>query len=406
MDNIRNIIFIDDETHQSLLPLTFTRPTGAIRVGILSIADKWSLRLNLPYSFYCKPYLQTKFPLKLSDDNIVIFGGLLPGQDIINNLNNLKTGQGIFSNGQLLICRVTRAQFNSVLLGKADFLEQILFEGKFESISHTYNIISKNKQEISNDFDLLTKGRVSEKLSSTVTIVGAETNPELRKKIFLEPGAKVEYVMLNPAEGPVYIGRDTLVMEGSIIRGPFAMCEHSQVNMGSKIYGGTTLGPWCKAGGELNNSIMQGYSNKAHDGFLGDSFIGEWCNLGADTNTSNLKNDFAEVKLWDYQTSRFLKTGMQFLGLIMGDYSRCGINTMFNSGTVVGVACNLFGPGFPRNFIPSFAMGGAHGFKNNTLNDVFRTIKIAQERRNLNFTDTDAQILKEVFEITKTFRTF
>lgn len=406
MSNRRKLIFFDGEAHQTLLPLTFTRPVAALRIGILTIAGKWSLSLDLPYSFKTEPYLQGKFPLSVTDDNLVVFGGLLPGESIVKQLKALKLGQAVYLQQKLIAARVNKPQFNSLIREESGFLDKLELTGNMEMITRPYHLVALNKNEIANDFKLLTKDRTSQPLSPTVSVIGAHDNPTLVGRIFLEPNAQVEHVMINAVDGPVYIGRNALIMEGSMIRGPFAMCDHAQVNMGAKIYGGTTLGPWCKAGGELNNAIMMGYSNKGHDGFLGDSVIGEWCNLGADTNTSNLKNDYADVKLWDYQTSRFLKSGLQFLGLIMGDYSRCGINTMFNSGTVVGVACNLFGSGYPRNFIPSFALGGAQGFKLNSLKDACKTANKAMQRRSIDFCGEDEALLSEIFELTRTFRTF
>lgn len=406
MSHISNIVFVDNGAHQTLLPLTFTRPVGALRLGIITLAEKWALQLNAHYSFKTEEYLQPRFSLIVTNDNLLIFGGVLPSRELIQQTTQLEKGQGLFFNEQLIVARVNQPQCKTIFEGAFDFLERIEFQNTVEIISRPHHLVALNKKEICNDFELITKQKTSEPISPTVTVVRAHSNPAINNKIFIEPGALVEHVMINPADGPVYIGKDAVIMEGSIIRGPFAMCDHAQVNMGAKIYGGTTLGPWCKVGGELNNALLLGYSNKGHDGFLGDSVIGEWCNLGADTNTSNLKNDFAEVKLWDYQTCRFLKTGLQFLGLIMGDYSRCGINTMFNSGTVVGVACNLHGTGYPRNFIPSFALGGAQGFKLNSINEACKTVRKAMERRNVIFSEADEEILKNIFEITRTFRTF
>jgi UDP-N-acetylglucosamine diphosphorylase/glucosamine-1-phosphate N-acetyltransferase len=406
MSENRKLIFVDGENHQTLLPLTFTRPAGDLRLGILTIAEKWALHLKLPYCFNAEAYLQTKFPLELADDNLVFFDCILPDENSIEAVKSLQKGTGLYLSDKLTVARVSKMQCHSLLQGESGFIERVELTSAVKLVTRPYHMVAYNKQEISSDFELLTRGRTSQPLSPTVTVVGAHMNASLTSKIFLEPGAIVEHVMINPSGGPVYIGRNAVIQEGSIIRGPFAMCEHAQVNMGAKIYGGTTLGPWCKAGGELNNAIMLGYSNKGHDGFLGDSVIGEWCNLGADTNTSNLKNDFSEVKLWDYQSSRFLKTGLQFLGLIMGDYSRCGINSMFNTGTVVGVACSIYGSGYPRNFVPSFSLGGAQGFKLNGIKDACKTALKAMERRNISFSNDDEMILTEIFELTRTFRTF
>ena len=401
-----NLIFADGDVRQTLLPLTFTRPVAEIRTGILTITQKWVKRLNLPYSFHTQKYLSQKYPLNISDDNTVIFGGLIPNEILTEKVKSLTLGEGLFKDDSLLAARVSGGQFERLSGNDVSFLKKKVVDFDFITISRPYHLVSLNKNQIGEDFELLTIERKSEELSPTVTVVGAYKEPSLKSKIFLEQGAVVEHVMINPQKGPVYIGRDAVIMEGSMVRGPAALCENAQINLGAKVYAGTTLGPYCKVGGEINNTIMFGYSNKSHDGFLGDSAIGEWCNLGADTNTSNLKNDFAEVKLWDYTTQSFKKTGLQFLGLIMGDFSRCGINTMFNSGTVIGVGCNIYGSGYPRNFIPSFALGGSQGFRMNNFKEICKVAGIAMKRRNVIFSDIDEAILTEIFEITKDYRKF
>ena len=405
-NNSPNLIFVDGEARQTLLPLTFTRPVAELRIGIITIAEKWKLRLNMPYSFLTEKYLSNKYPLKVSDDNLVIIGGVLPDNIIINNIKNLKVGQGLFRENELLVARVNSEQFEMLIREENSFLEKIKVDFHIDILSRPYHLVSLNKAEITKDFELLTTGRKSNEVSPTVTIVGALKKPELINRIFIEPDAVVEHIMINPQKGPVYIGREAVIMEGSMVRGPVALCNNAQINLGTKVYAGTTLGPYCKVGGEIINTVMLGYSNKGHDGFLGDSVIGEWCNMGADTNISNLKNDYAEVKLWDYQTSRFLKTGLQFLGLIMGDFSRCGINTMFNSGTVIGVGCNIYGSGYPRNFIPSFALGGSHGFSMNNFKKICKIASVAMSRRDVVFSSEEEAILTEIFEITKAFRKF
>jgi len=264
-------------------------------------------------------------------------------------------------------------------------------------IIRPYHIFSLNEVEIQSDFDLLTEGRKSIPLSDTNTIINSE-------KIFIEEGASVECAILNAKTGPIYVGKDAVIMEGSAIRGPLAMCEGAVLKMGSKIYGATTLGPYSKVGGEVSNSVLIGYSNKGHEGFLGNSVIGEWCNIGADTNISNLKNNYDEVKLWSYDEQRFLKTGLQFCGLIMGDHSKTGINTMFNTGTVVGINANIFGSGYPRNYVPSYAWGGAQGFKTYLLKKALETAEKVMARRNLTLTEEDKKILEHVFLNTSKYR--
>ena len=271
------------------------------------------------------------------------------------------------------------------------------YTGELLMVKHTWDIFSLNAKAITLDFKLLTEGRDSQPIPDHVTVFGTEG-------IFIEEGAKLFNCTLNATEGPVYIGKDAEIMELSTIRGPFALCDHGVVKMSAKIYTGTTIGPYSKVGGEISNSVVQGYSNKGHDGFLGNSVLGEWCNLGADTNTSNLKNNYAPVKLWDYNRGRFSNTGLQFCGLMMGDHSKCGINTMFNTGTVVGVSANIFGEGFPRNFIPSFSWGGKSGFMNYKLDKVFEVAEVVMQRRGLTLDDVEKSILEHVFEITMPYR--
>jgi UDP-N-acetylglucosamine diphosphorylase/glucosamine-1-phosphate N-acetyltransferase len=275
--------------------------------------------------------------------------------------------------------------------------KSIEFKKDTTKVEHTWDLFKLNGIAIQQDFELLTKDRDSESLSGTVNVFGDHP-------VFIEHGAKLEYVTLNTSNGPIYIGKNAEVMEGSLIRGPFALCENANVKLGAKIYGPTTVGPHSKVGGEVNNSILMGYSNKGHDGFLGNSVLGEWCNIGADSNTSNLKNNYAEVRLWDYQTEGFAKTGLQFCGLMMGDHSKCGINTMFNTGTVVGVSANIFGSGFPRNFVPSFSWGGSKGFVTYKTNKAYEVAEKVMERRGQTLTEQDKGILDHVYELSSKFR--
>jgi len=266
-------------------------------------------------------------------------------------------------------------------------------------VRYPWDLITINDNQIRIDFELLTRGRKSAPISCTNQLTGAE-------HIFAEEGAKIEFAMINASSGPVYIGRDAEIMEGSMIRGPFCLYDHGIVNMGSRIYGATTVGPYAKVGGEIVQSIILGYSSKAHDGFLGHSVVGQWCNLGAGTNVSNLKNNYDKVKVWSYPDNKFIRTGLQFCGLIMGDHSKTGISTMLNTGTVVGVGCNIYGSGFPRQFVPSFSEGGAHGYEIHTLKTVFSTAEKAMIRRNRVLTDEDQRILTAVFDRSASYRKF
>lgn len=389
-----NYILFDGPYRNNLLPFTFTRPVADIRIGILTIREKWEKYLGYTTTTVTEEYLSQKFPMVELEENIMINASYLPNTEIVALIKSLKEGQAIFKNEDVIA-------FYSKEEEEVDFdqITSIEFEGDIVCIQNPWDIFSKNGEALADDFDLLTKDRNSQPIPSSVNTINAS-------QIFIEPGAKVEFAILNASYGPIYIGKNAEVMEGSIIRGPFALCEHSVVKLAAKIYGPTTVGPYSKVGGEINNSVLFGYSNKGHDGFLGNSVLGEWCNLGADTNNSNLKNNYAPVRLWSYNTDSFAKTGLQFCGLIMGDHSKCGINTMFNTGTVVGVSANIFGSGFPRNFIPSFSWGGAKGFSKYLTNKAFETAKIVMARRNIELTAIDEDILQHVFTQTEKYRNY
>ncbi|MCY2688157.1 GlmU family protein [Salinimicrobium sp. TH3] len=387
-----NYILFDGAVRSQLLPFTFTRPVADIRIGILTIREKWEKFLNTTTSTITEDYLSEKWPMVEMEENIIINAAFLPTAELVEQVKNLQPGEGIFYEEDVVAFHAYEEQ-------EVDFREctNIEMEGKAILIEHTWDIFKLNGEALEADFELLTQDRESEKISSTNQVIAPEN-------IFLEEGAKVECAILNASEGPIYIGADAEVMEGSIVRGPFALCEHATLKLGAKIYGPTTVGPHSKVGGEVNNSVIFGYSNKGHDGFLGNSVLGEWCNLGADTNTSNLKNNYAEVRLWDYASEKFAPTGLQFCGLMMGDHSKCGINTMFNTGTVVGVSANIFGAGFPRNFIPSFSWGGSGGTTTYKTDKAFEVAEKVMGRRNIEFSEEDKAILEKVFEDTRKFR--
>ena len=327
------------------------------------------------------------------EENVMINASCLPNAILADMVANLEVNQAIFK-GEDVIAFYTNENQQEVNFETYEIIE---FEGDCIKIEHTYDIFSKNGAAIREDFELLTNDRKSQPIPKTVNTIAKEN-------IFIEEGAKLEYVTLNASTGPIYIGKDAEIMEGSTIRGPFALCDNSSVKMGSKIYGATTVGPYSRIGGEVKNTVLFAHSNKGHEGYLGDSVIGEWCNMGADTNNSNLKNNYEEVKLWSYETEGFAKTGLQFCGLMMGDHSKCGINTMFNTGTVVGVSANVFGTGFPRNFIPSFSWGGAAGFTTYVTKKAFETARLVMSRRDIDFDETEAAILEHVFEESKKWR--
>ncbi|HCY81018.1 MAG TPA: glucose-1-phosphate thymidylyltransferase [Xanthomarina gelatinilytica] len=388
-----NYILFDGPSRTNLLPFTFTRPVADIRIGILTIREKWEAYLDFTTTTVTEDYLSDKFPMVEMDENIMINASFLPNQTLAEMVKNLEANQAIFHNEDVIAFYTKDTQDDIDF----DAYEAIEYVDDVLKIEHTWDIFSKNGEAIQEDFELLTKGRQSQPIPEMTVAFN-------RSDIFIEEGAKLPLCSLNAENGPIYIGKNAEIMEGSMIRGPFALCEGATVKMSAKIYGPTTVGPFSKVGGEINNSVIFGYSNKGHDGFLGNSVLGEWCNLGADTNNSNLKNNYAEVRLWDYQTESFAKTGLQFCGLMMGDHSKCGINTMFNTGTVVGVSANIFGSGFPRNFVPSFSWGGSSGFTTYLTKKAFEVAKVVMSRRDIEFTEVDAAILEHVFEDTKKFR--
>lgn len=388
-----NYILYDSEVRDNLLPLTYTRPVADLRVGILTIREKWEGMLKTTISAKTQDYLSEKYPLVKKEKNVYINASFLPSDNLIDKIKGLKENQAIFFEDTPIAYFQTSnqdldlASFDIISYKDTDIIQ----------IKQVYDLFSLNEQAIARDFTFLTKGRTSQPIPEDVFTV----NPE---NIFIEEGATLLNCSLNASDGPIYIGAHTTVMEGSHIRGPFALCEHAMVKMGAKIYGATTIGPHSRVGGEVSNSVLIGYSNKGHDGFLGNSVLGEWCNIGADSNNSNLKNNYASVRLWNYPAGSFLDTKLQFCGLIMGDHSKCGINTMFNTGTVIGVSANIYGGGFPRNFIPSFSWGGASGMTTYKLNKVFEVADMVMKRRNIEFDAIEKKILENVFEITEGYR--
>ena len=388
-----NYILFDGTVRNALLPFTFTRPVADIRIGILTLREKWENYLGSTTTTVTEEYLMEKFPMVEMEENVMINASFLPNATLVEWIQNLNPKQAIVFEDEIV------AFYSQDTQEEVDFdqYELLSFESELIRIANTWDIFAKNDRAIRDDFELLTADRTSQPIPKSVNVIAPEN-------IFIEEGAQLEFVTLNASTGPIYIGKNSEIMEGSVIRGPFALCESGRVKLATKVYGATTVGPHSVIGGEVNNSVLFGYSNKGHDGFLGNSVLGEWCNIGADSNNSNLKNNYEEVRLWSYETEGFAKTGLQFCGLMMGDHSKCGINTMFNTGTVVGVSANIFGAGFPRNFVPSFSWGGAAGFSTYLTQKAFQTAKIVMARRNVEFTEQDAAILTHVFEETKKFR--
>ncbi len=391
------IILFDDESRQSLLPLTHTRPVSEIRIGILRIREKWELYFQGNYSFLTEPFLSKKFQFLPGKENVFINGSILPTSSLVLEIQKLKSGEKLINGDTIIAARMDGS------IDGINSIEQIKFDksvnsvSTFTKINFNWDIFSKNEEALNDDFRLITKGRKSLKISETNTVISPEN-------IFLEEGAKVECAILNASTGFIYIGKNAEIMEGVMIRGPFALGEESQVKMGAKLNGTTTVGPFSKVGGEISNSVIFGYTNKAHDGFLGNSVLGEWCNLGADSNNSNLKNNYSKIKVWNYKDETYINTGLQFCGLIMGDHSKCSINTMFNTGTVVGVSANIFGNGFPPKFVPSFAWGGSEGFITYRLEDALEVAQRVYERRKMDFNLIEKDLFRNLFENTTKYR--
>jgi UDP-N-acetylglucosamine diphosphorylase/glucosamine-1-phosphate N-acetyltransferase len=390
-----NYILFDGTVRDALLPFTFTRPVADIRIGIFTIREKWENHLRTTTTTITEDYLSEKYPMVEMEENILINASFLPNEILVEMINDLKENQAIFSEEEV-IAFFTKENQEDVDLSTYEAIE---YSDYVIRIENTWDIFAKNAEALQEDFDFITEDRQSMPISKTNQVV----NPS---NIFIEEGATVEFCTLNATKGPIYIGADSEIMEGAMIRGGFALCNNSVVKMGAKIYGATTIGPYCKIGGEVNNSVLFGYSNKGHEGYLGNAVLGEWCNLGADTNNSNLKNNYDAVRIWSYETEGFAKTGLQFCGLMMGDHSKCGINTMFNTGTVVGVSANIYGSGLPRNFVPSYSWGGASGFKTYLPNKAFETMKIVMLRKGIEFDEREEAILTHVFEETKKWRNY
>ncbi|WP_281228264.1 GlmU family protein [Flavobacterium aquiphilum] len=388
-----NYILFDGPARNALLPFTFTRPVADVLVGIMTIRQKWEAHLGSTTTTVTEEYLSEKFPMVELEENVMINASYLPNSVLVEMITNLGPDQAIFR-GEDVIAFYTKGEQESVDFDTYEILE---YNDDCITIERTWDIFSKNDEAIREDFEFLTENKKSQPIPQSVNVIAPEN-------IFIEEGAKLEFVTLNASTGPIYIGKDSEIMEGAVIRGPFALGNNAQVKMGSKIYGATTVGPHSRIGGEVKNAVIFANSNKGHEGYLGDSVLGEWCNIGADSNNSNLKNNYEEVKLWSYETESFVKTGLQFCGLMMGDHSKCGINTMFNTGTVVGVSANIFGSGFPRNFVPSFSWGGATGFTTYVTKKAFETARLVMGRRGVEFDEKEAAILQHVFDESKKWR--
>ncbi len=396
------IHLFDDYSWEDLLPLSYTRPMSELRCGIFTAKERAEKLFGAsPIKYITQDYLTELFPSGTDADNIYLNGKWIICAVLAKQLSELEPENGLRKGDDILAVRSADG-LNSYaeITAKQDDIQWTELEEEQLLIHHPWDIFGMNGAAIDSDWSWLTAGKQSEKLSSTNTLIGSEAD------LFIEAGAKIEASILNTEKGKIYIGAEAVVMENSTLRGPISLSPNAVVKMAAKIYGPTTIGPYCKVGGELSNVVFTGYSNKGHDGFLGNSVIGEWCNFGADSNNSNLKNNYDEVKLWSEREGRFVKTGLQFCGLIMGDHSKCGINTMFNTGTAVGVSCNIFGSGFPRNFVPSFSWGGAQGFSEYKEDKAVKTMAIVMKRRGIITDDAYKRMINHIFEKTKNQRNY
>lgn len=383
------LVFSDAQYWEDFLPLTFTRPVAEMRCGILTFSKRWQKILdNTEISYFTENYLQNKFRNPEEKESLFLVTNFLPTEQVIQQIKDLKQGEALVYEDELIAARINMKDFSLNQIEKmTDIKEELTFFKK------PTDLFTYNDKAIDLDFELLTKGKTSQELSSTNGFLGD------KKDLFIEEGAQIEFSTLNTKTGKIYIGKNADVMEGCNLRGPIALCEDSQLKLGAKVYGATTVGPHSKVGGEVNNIIIFGYSSKGHDGFLGNSVVGEWCNFGADTNSSNLKNNYSNVKLWNYRTKSFEDTGLQFAGLIMGDHSKTAINTQLNTGTVVGVASNIFKEGFPPNLVENFSWGGFKDDERFKLDKAYEVAERAMARRKVALTDDDKAILKYIFDM-------
>ncbi len=373
------LLLADNGLHLRFAPLTLTRPVANLRMGILTNDERWAeLCPDAEIFFETEEYLQTKFPGS-EDYAWRINGAVIPTEELCAIAKELSEGDVLIS-GNEWILEVGKNPTN-----KIKYVGEPLV-----ILKNRWDLFQRNGEVLPADFAFLTEGRESCGISKTNTIIG-----EL-DQLFIEEGVKIEGCILNTTTGPIYLGENAEIMEGSIIRGPFALGEEACVKLATKIYGPTTIGPHCRVGGEVNNVVFQAYSNKGHDGFLGNAVLGEWCNLGADTNSSNLKNNYSTVKAYSYETDKLESTDITFMGLVMGDHSKCGINTMFNTASVVGVSANIYGAGFPDKLIKSFSWGGADGFVPFDLEKAVEVAKAMMERRHVEFTEGDRVIFEHL----------
>lgn len=401
----RGILF-DDGVRGAFLPFTFYRPLSELRFGIMTVREKWELRTELPFSWLTLPHLREKYPIEAEGDALLLNGALCPDDELMDAIEDLDIGEALLFGDRLLAMKVKIGELEELCrkydeIGAKGLLdygdaERVPYSGDPLLLSRRWELFTRNEEALRRDHELLKAERPSAPLSSGNDLIGDE--------LFLGKDVKLSHVTLNTETGPIHIDDGAEVMEGATIRGPFYLGPDAKVKMGAKIYGPTTVGPYAKVGGEINNSVIFGYSNKAHDGFLGNSVIGEWCNLGADTNNSNLKNNYGPVKVWDYEQEGYMDSGLTFCGIFMGDHSKCGIDTMFNTGTTVGFSANVFDAGFPPKFVPSFFWGGkdkGEPFDPDKAKEVAEKIRA---RRELPFDGVEERLFDAIHEMTRAER--
>ncbi len=389
------VLFDHKDDHYDLLPLSFTRPICDFRVGITTIREKWESFLPdaeviaLPVDFLRDRFGHIDDP---AEDMLFVSGAIVPDADMAARIVSLKKGQAIVSD-----------EYTVAFNGCYSDLEARKFDDIFDEdlrrLRNVYDVFIMNPEVLVEDYLRITADRESRPLPDSNKVIGNLTDQDGRPMLFIEEGAEVEGATLNLKEGPIYIGKDVDVMEGCCLRGPLAFCDHAKARMGAKLYGGSTFGPYVKVGGEVDNSVIFGYSNKAHDGYLGNAVVGEWCNIGAGVNCSNLKNDYSKIRLWNYRLHSFARTDLQFCGPIIGDHSKLGVNVMLNTATVIGVGVNIYGAGFPRVFVPSFQEGSANGgFVDVPVKKFLTVAERVMARRNVSLSDLDRQIFERIFE--------
>lgn len=399
-----NLILFDDHTWHQLLPLSFTKSIADLRIGIFTIRQKWEYYMQQKSGTLTLSHLESLYPHKnLGKDNLIINSSILPNKELVRQIKHLAEEE-VLMDGEVVIALRHKSK-HPPLIHKAsgewvplvDDYQEIKVEAAYLHIQQPWDFFKLNEQAITTDFEIVRASKKAAPLPASSHFIGKDN-------VFIEEGATINPSFVDASNGLVYFAKGSKLLGGAMVSGSLAMCEHSVLKLGAKIYGPTTFGPYVKVGGEVGNTVIMGYSNKGHDGYLGNSVLGEWCNLGADTNSSNLKNNYGQVKVWSYASEKMENTGLQFCGLIMGDHSKCGINTMFNTGTIVGVSANIFGAGFPPKMIPSFAWGGVDGFTTYDLNKAIDTAKVVYGRRKRSLEKAEQEVLKAVFEMTKTYR--